>query len=360
MSLIPSEIPSTLTGDTGGAVHAGSGNNIGVLGGGGLLTEGDPSLNLLLITQASSLATTYDADSGSAFPAGNILNIHGGTNINTSATASTVTTNLDGTLSGITNLTVNNLTVNDSVTLGYMSQGVVQSNSSGVAFSSEGTNGQTLISSSTGAPIRNTLTAGANISIINGPNSITVSQSGMGGNGWVLIGNIAGYAGTFTSGITSAYKTLAIVMKMGIVPGTATLPTTIPVLVQISDNGGSSYYTSNYTSGLTYRDVRSINAPVNITSTAAYIINAYADITGTYCYCSCVAYLYNMTNTNPNKMMSSMGTVYSSSANYTNTMIASGVYTGPLVGPVNALSVSSPTTPFSTYPGFITLYGLTY
>ena len=338
MSLIPTGIDSTMTGDTGGAVSAGAGNTLLVLGGTGILTEGTPIDNLVNITQSNGLATIFQTDSGTAVPAGEVLDIHGGLNINTTGATNVVTTNLDTSLSGITNLTVTNLTVNTSATLGFLTEGVVQTNSSGTVFSSEGTDGQTLISSTTGAPTWNTFTAGSNISIINAANSITVSKSGTGGNGWVHIAT--GGLSAFTTGITTDYKTLLVVIeKIGIILG----PGDYNISCNISDNGGVSYYNTNYLSGFNTWDVRQISPPgfVNVSANYGFLMG-----------------LVGTTPVVPYGFASGSYYIYNYGGRFTRGWQASGVYTGPLAGPVNALSFTAVGGP-SVVTSVISLYGLT-
>jgi hypothetical protein len=123
----------------------------------------------------SSATLTFNTDGGSAVTSGNAITIAGGTNINTAGAGATVTTNLDTTLTGLTSITTNEIIVNTGVTLGYLGEGVVQSNGSGVLTSSEGTDGQLLISSSSGAPAwANITSSGATITITNGSNSINL------------------------------------------------------------------------------------------------------------------------------------------------------------------------------------------
>ena len=215
-SIVSGGAIDSITGNTGGAVYPDGSGNINILGTAGIITvTGNPGSHTLTIDAGSELATTYDADSGSAVPSSGVLTIAGGTNINTSATGNTVTINLDSTISGLTNLTVNNLTVNDSATFGFMGAGVVQSSSSGVLSSTEGTDGQILISSTAGAPAWSTITAGANITVTNGHNSITIAGSGAStGSGLVLLGsvNVAGLiAATFTTGISATYLSYMLV-----------------------------------------------------------------------------------------------------------------------------------------------------
>lgn len=360
MSLNGDLDPTTLTGDTGGPIASGMGNNINLIGGSGILTEGQTGDNLIVITQASSLATTYETDLGTALPAGNVLAINGGSDIGTTGAGSTVTANLDGSLSGITNLTVSNLTINTSATLGYLTEGVVQTNNTGIVTSTEGTDGQVLISSTAGDPAWANITAGANIAIINGPNSITVSRSAAGGNGWVLIGTINNYSGTFTTGITPAYRTLAIVIHRAAI---ATSPVShIPLWLQISDNGGASYYTTNYVSGATFTSVNNAapDVPFISTSTNAFVMNEFYRI-NVYAYASGVVYLYNVNSTTSPILMNGTGISSTAGALRQRYVTACGAYNGPLNGPVNALRITANgpiTTPLP--PSTISLYGLTY
>ena len=165
-SLVSGGIVDSLTGDTGGPINPNGSGTIFIKGTPGVLTvTGTPLTNTLTLNTASAFATTYVEDTGSASPSSNTIHIVGGSNINTAGSGSTVTINLDSTITGLTNITTQNLTVTTSETFSNLGQGVVQSSSSGVISSSEGTNGQVLISSSSGAPAWANLTAGSNITI---------------------------------------------------------------------------------------------------------------------------------------------------------------------------------------------------
>lgn len=355
LSLIPSDIPHSITGDTGGAVSSGAGNNIDLIGGVGITTVGTSLSHSIEIQGSSVLATLFDTDSGSAVPSAGIIAINGSSNINTSGSGNTITVDLDSSLTGITNLTIDNLTVTNSADFSYLTEGVLQSDGSGTITSSEGTDGQTLISSSTGAPAWASLTAGSNISIINGSNSITVSKSTAGGNGWVHIAT--GGLGDYTTGITADYKTLLIVIEK--ISYGAMGPYNI--LCQISDNGGISYYNSNYLSGLNRWDVRQIAPPglVNRNTTDAFMCGYINNATVVGHFGSGSYYLYDVNTTNPNKLMVGGGISHDNGARFTVGFQASGVYNGPLVGRINALRFSLSGTPILFYNAVISIYGLT-
>lgn len=91
------------------------------------------------ITSATSLATTFDTDSGSATPAANTIDIAGGSNINTSGASDTVTVNLDNTIS-ITSISFDSGTNNLSTFVGKTSfnpQLRFGGNSSGLTYSTQ-------------------------------------------------------------------------------------------------------------------------------------------------------------------------------------------------------------------------------
>jgi hypothetical protein len=78
-----------------------------------------------------------------------------------------------------TNDAATGLTGTGTAVISSLGRGVVQSSAGGELSSSEGTDGQVLISSSSGAPAWATLTEGTNITITEGANSITINGSGV-------------------------------------------------------------------------------------------------------------------------------------------------------------------------------------
>lgn len=85
----------TLTGDVGGAVSPDANDNINLLGTANrITTTGNPGTNTITWDVGATVATTYTTDVGNAIPAANVLNILGGTGVDTSGAGNTVTVNV--------------------------------------------------------------------------------------------------------------------------------------------------------------------------------------------------------------------------------------------------------------------------
>lgn len=85
----------TLTGNSGGPVSPTLGN-INIVGAGVITVVGNPATHTLTISESGTTAADYTADSGTASPSANNINIFGDSlNINTSASGDTVNINLD-------------------------------------------------------------------------------------------------------------------------------------------------------------------------------------------------------------------------------------------------------------------------
>lgn len=82
-----------LTGNTGGAVEGDGTENINILGSSPITVTGNPGTNTLTIESDGTLADEYVTDAGSAIPVAGILNVVGGTSIDTAGAADTVTIN---------------------------------------------------------------------------------------------------------------------------------------------------------------------------------------------------------------------------------------------------------------------------
>ncbi len=157
------------------------------------ITHPAPNTINLETTGITPGADTFNADSGSAAFAAGVLNIFGGSNINTSASGNTVITNLDNsvsisgslttgtTITAGTGMIVNagGITSTGTTTLLSLGAGVMQTNALGVVSSTNGTNGQVLIGGGA-APVWNNITStGGTITITNGANSINLEASGV-------------------------------------------------------------------------------------------------------------------------------------------------------------------------------------
>jgi len=104
---LPLYVLSTLTGNAGGAVAPTAGN-IDILGAGFLTVTGTPATSTLTISDDGTVATSYVTDAGTATPAAHVLNVLGGTNINTAGAGANLTVNLDD------NIIVNGMNTDDA------------------------------------------------------------------------------------------------------------------------------------------------------------------------------------------------------------------------------------------------------
>ena len=169
------------------------------------ITPGSNSIDIV-VGGGGPDVTSFDTDSGVATPAAGVITMAGGTNINTAGGASTVTVNLDASLSFVGSVTAatditsttgdivasagavsagtsvtagNDLTVTTGpVTFGALGAGVVQSSAAGLISSSNGTDGQVIIGGGA-APAWDSITSGdASITFTTGANTLDLSVSG--------------------------------------------------------------------------------------------------------------------------------------------------------------------------------------
>ncbi len=360
----------TITGNTGGAVGPDGSGNINIVGTTNIISvTGNPGAHTLTIDAGPLLATEYDTDSGNAIPSGGVLNIVGGSNINTSGAGNTVTINLNDTITGITDLTVDNLTVTNSADFSYLTEGVLQSDGSGNITSSEGTDGQVLISSSTGAPAWANLTAGTNITITNGHNSISIAAAGGGGSsGLVLLASrdMTGISQTsFTSLITSTYRSYLLVADRVVVPAVGSGGA---LAVQVSIDNGVSYFNGCFSAGAWYSLYNSAtitNFNTGAGGSGTYFIPALYFTSASNQYISFSCFLYDLPTTNAGKANTSEFTTFANSNLYRGQ--AGGSYNGAtpapsmtcnLVGPIPAVNAIRFSGPSNFVSGTVELYGL--
>ena len=117
---------------------------------------------------------------------GGVQTLTAGTNINLTGTAADPIVNLDAAIT-LTTVNTTNLTASS------LGRGIVQSDATGLLSSSEGTDGQIIVSSSAGAPAFANITS-TTIDITNGANTIaaetfSVLQSDTGFESWIDAGN---------------------------------------------------------------------------------------------------------------------------------------------------------------------------
>jgi hypothetical protein len=126
---------------------------------------------ILLYPASSGGAEEFVTDSGTATPSGGIINVKGGSNINTQATfPNNVIINLDSTVS-----LSGSLSVADNVTFTGVGEGVLQASILGAVTGSRGTNGQVLIGDTGLPPVWNNITSSdGSITITNGAGTINL------------------------------------------------------------------------------------------------------------------------------------------------------------------------------------------
>jgi len=151
INVVPDTIADTYVADVGSATPVAG--TINVLGGAGVTTTG---LGNTVTISADAAIERIITDAGTAIPVAGVINLLGGRNIGTSAVGNTITVDTDD-----------------------PGEGVVQSSAAGIFSASKGDDGELLIGATGGTPAWNTLTAGPGVTIVNGPNSIQISASGI-------------------------------------------------------------------------------------------------------------------------------------------------------------------------------------
>lgn len=153
-----------------------------------------------------------DTDSGMAFPSDGVVNVVGGSNVNTVEITNNVIISLDANIViteatiGTVNIVGNTISTtgtdqnlvldpdgSGAVEISYLNQEsiIVMDNVSDITDVGVMTDGQLAIGSTGATPVANTITAGTGITVTNAPGSITISSTGPGGGGsffpWVKI-----------------------------------------------------------------------------------------------------------------------------------------------------------------------------
>src|ERR1700750_1001043 len=203
--------------------------NPGITGRSGLVAE------WAQITGSGGSVTDLAGDTGLASPAAGIITIASGTNMNTSAAGSTVTVNLDDSISLAGTLTVPALT-----------NGVVQTNGAGLLSASNSTNGQLLIGGGTAPQWANLTSNGGTIIITQGSNSLNIEAAGGGGTQGSLVflaeGTSSGSTSIdFETAVPPTYNDyLFILDNINPTVGNNNF------ICQLSTDGGGTYITTGY------------------------------------------------------------------------------------------------------------------
>ena len=189
----------TLTGNTGGPISPDGAGNIDILGSGPYTFTGNPGTFSLTLSDDGTIAITYTADTGSATPAANNLNILGDATQGsiTSGAGSTITiTNDDATTTqkGVIETSTDAESIAGSaldvaVTPSSLAAKLGTQTSDGIPYGTGTTNalgwttgltdGQLVIGSTSGVPAAASLTStGSTITITPGANSINLETDG--------------------------------------------------------------------------------------------------------------------------------------------------------------------------------------
>ena len=141
----------TITGNSGGPVGPDLSNNLNLLGSGQVVVTGNPGTNTLTISLGAGIATTYTANSGSATPALNNLNLLGavvaaGTSpFSSSGAGSTITYNVQRTQAiAASDATKIGLAVFDSTAFTVDANGFVSLSTTGIGRTITGNSGGAL------------------------------------------------------------------------------------------------------------------------------------------------------------------------------------------------------------------------
>lgn len=127
-------IDTVTTDDGAPAVDPDGSGNINILGGTGVAVTGQGPGSTITVAAGGDVANSYVSDSGTATPASNVLNVLGGTNINTAGATDTLTVNLDA------NISVTTATATGAVSAGEVNVDPGASGDSFVQFDINSTN----------------------------------------------------------------------------------------------------------------------------------------------------------------------------------------------------------------------------
>lgn len=195
--------------------------------------------------EASGGTNYFVTEAGTAASINGLLNILGDSNVATSGSGNTVSIGL-----------ANDIAIKGTFTAESLEdQGVLRSDASGVIYNlaDPTVDGQVMISSSTGGPVWASLTAGANVTVTPGHNSITISASG--GSGGEL---------TFTGDSGSVTATAG---AMGIIGDSGNISTAA------SGSGATAKVTISMNNSPTFSDTTTSLLTITDLTTAGVVVN---------------------------------------------------------------------------------------
>jgi hypothetical protein len=209
------------------------------------------------------------------------------------------------------------------------------------------TNGQLLIGSTVAPHIRiGTLSSSdGSVTITPGNGTIDLKAASGKSSPWVLIQTLAASSSSslnFTTGITNTYNAFILVATNAVTSTTAFL------YVRLSTDGGSTYLSSSYLSGVSLNNYNA-STFTNQNATAGFIIATLADNSHAM---SSTTYLMNLTSgsTYPNSFGDGSEVINTGCTRF----ITSGCYTSAIT--VNALQVIPSSGTITS--GNFSLYGL--
>lgn len=263
---------STLTAGTGVSITNGAGS--------------------ITISASASVATTYTADSGSAAPSANNLNLLGSGSITSSATGSTVTYQLTGltnhnVLVGAGTATITKVAPSATSGVPLISNGSSADPSFGTAVVAGGGTGATSFTAysvicggttSTGA-LQNVSGVGTATQVLtsNGAGALPSWQAAPAGKLVLISSQTASNSANLVFNNLGGYQNYLLVMN-----GFQPITNGANLRLVVSQNNGSTYVTSGYGSGLNYSAYNSASLS-NANSTADFIISGSTSNGGNYC-----------------------------------------------------------------------------
>lgn len=154
--------------------------NLTSTGGSIAITNGPNTINLESTGTAAFISLA--GNTGTATNLAGVIMVDGGTNMNTVGSGNdlTISTSATPSFTSITTTSLDstgNVTIDGTLTISTLGAGVVQTTSSGQFFSSNGTNGQTLIGGGTAPEWMNLTSTFGSFTITNGTNTINLEVS---------------------------------------------------------------------------------------------------------------------------------------------------------------------------------------